>query len=811
MIKFVKKNIIILNKKILVTIYFVFISAFVFTQGLGDIKNLDISSLSDEQIATYWGRIQKEGYSMSQLETLAKAQDVSASKVAEFKRRVYGLNRADKQAKNFTDSTPITSDVSEAYGVQADKVIGKKKNTNAPFGYDFFNNSKISFTPSVNIAIPDNYQIGPGDELMIDLWGASEITYTARVDRRGNIKINGVGFIYVNGFSLEAARKKISTKLKKKHAGIGAPKDSYSHISTNITVSKIRTVQVNIIGEVKAPGTYALNSLSTVLNALYVAGGPNKMGTFREVKLVRKNETIATLDIYDYLLDGAQKGNFKLQDQDVLLVGPYQNLVTVEGAVKRTGIYELKEGQTLSDLIAYFGGFTSKAYTDLLILERLDGTQKVVKEVKLSEASKFEIKAGDKILVQEVLDRYKNKVTVSGEVYRPGNYELLPNMTLRGLLLKADGITPEAFLTRGIITRNYDNTYQENIPFSVAAILAEKTDIDLQNNDVVQIFNKDNLREPRTILVQGAVNKPNTLAFVSKMQIEDVIALSGGLKEGADPNNITISRRLKDGSFKTLSKLFTLSSETNLALNNGTPFYIEPFDQINVRSLKGYAAQQYVKVTGQVNYSGTYVLENKNERISDLVKRAGGLTEFAYLKGATLFRKTEDNPIKKLIYNVESEDVGVDKLKEFSKSNVTSIGINLEKIMQNPGADSDLILLEGDELVIPEIKETVQVSGEVLVPSLVKYRKEYRLKDYVNSSGGFTDAAKKSKIFVRYSNGQIKTVSRFLFFTFYPKLAPGADVFIPTKVAKEKMSTQEVLGITSSIATLALIIRSLTQ
>ena len=801
----------IFNKRLLLILVFIFISGIAFTQGLGDLKNIDISSLSDDQIATYWARIQKDGYSMAQVETLAKAQGIPASKVAEFKRRVNGLNTADKKGKNVTDSNDITDNVSEAYGVQADKLIGKKKNANQPFGYDFFNNSKISFTPSVNIAVPDNYQIGPGDELMIDLWGASEITYTARVDRRGHIKIDGVGFIYVNGFSLEVARKKIITKLKRKHAGIAAPKNSYSYINTNITVSKIRTVQVNIIGEVKAPGTYSLNSLSTVLNALYVAGGPSKMGTFREVKLVRKDETIATLDIYEYLLYGTQKGNLKLQDQDVLLVGPYNNLVTVEGAVKREGIYELKEGQTLSELIAYFGGFTSKAYTDLLVLERLDGTQKVVKEVKLSEASQFEIKAGDKILVQEVLDRYKNKVTVSGEVYRPGNYELLPNMTLRDLLLKADGVTPEAFLSRGILTRNYDNTYQENIPFSLEAILTGETSLDLQKNDAVQIFNKDNLRESRFIVVGGAVIKPGTLPYVEKMQIEDVIALSGGLKEGADPNVVSISRRLKDGSFKTLSKVFTISSKANLALNNGVPFYLEPFDQINVRYLKGYAEQQYVKVTGQVNYSGAYVLENKNERISDLVKRAGGVTDFAYLKGATLFRRIEDAAIKKLIYNVESKDVAIDKLKEFSKSKITSIAIDLEEIIKNPGAESDLILLEGDELVIPEIKETVQVSGEVLVPSLVKYKKGYRLKDYVNSSGGFTDAAKKSKIFVRYSNGEIKTVSRFLFFKFYPKLEPGAGVFVPTKVAKEKMSTQEVLGITSSIATLALIIQSLTR
>ncbi len=799
------------SKALLSLAFCVFFSFTVFSQDISMIKNTDIASLSDDQIASYWEQIQKAGYTMSQIEVLGKAQGIPSSKIAEFRRRVNSLNQIKSSSDKILKNKAIKNEISEPYGVKGGQVIQKRTGEAQLFGYDFFNNSKISFTPSINIAVPNNYQIGPGDELMIDLWGASEITYTAQVNKRGSIKIDGVGFIYVNGFTLENARKKILSKLKNKHAGIGAPKNSYRHINTNVTVSKIRTVQVNIIGEVKAPGTYALNSLSTVLNALYVAGGPSKMGTFREIKLVRDNKTIATLDIYEYLLFGTQKGNLKLQDQDVLLVGQYNNLVTIKGAVKRPGIYELKKGESLSDLISYFGGFTPKAYTDLFLLERLNGTQKEVKEVKLSEAKNFLINPGDKIVVQEILDLYKNRVSIVGEVFRPGNFELTEGMTLKDLLLKSEGITPEAFLERGILTRTYDNSSKENIPFAINDVLSGNTNITLQNRDEIQIFNKDNLRESRFITISGAVNNPGNIDFVDKMQIEDVIALSGGLTEGADPNVVSVSRRLKDGSFSTLSEVFTISSKTNLEINNGKPFYLQPFDQINIRTLKGYVKQKSVKVSGQVNYAGQYALKTKNERISDLIKRSGGLTEYAYVPGATLFRLIENNPIKKLIYNVDEKDVSIEKTKEFSNSRVTSVGIDLAKILKNPGSDIDIVLVEGDEIFIPERKQTVQISGEVVIPSLVQFKENASLKYYVNNSGGYTDAAKKSKAFVRYSNGEIKTVKKFLFFKSYPKIKPGSGIFIPTKVAKDKLSTQEILGITTSISTLALIIQSLSN
>ena len=784
----------------------IFFTSIAFSQDISQLKNVDVNSMSDDQIESYWSQIKKGGYTMAQVEVLGKAQGISATKIADFKRRVNSLGAINAVENKAIEANSKVAVANEPFGLKDRQMVEKDSASISLFGYDFFSNSKVSFTPSVNIAVPKNYQIGPGDEIMIDLWGASEITYKATVNNSGSIKINGIGFVFINGFTLENASKKIISKLKTKHAGISADSNSYNKINTNITVSKIRTVQVNIIGEVKTPGTYALNSLSTVLNALYVAGGPTKMGTFRDVQLVRANKVVATLDIYQYMLSGTQEGNLKLQDQDVLLVTPYKNLVSVEGAVKRAGIYELKDGQTLAELAEYFGGFTPIAYTNLLTVERLNGTQKEIREVAFSKAKDFIMQGGDKLVVQEILDRYENKITIQGEVYRPGSFEMFEKMTLKTLIEKAEGITPEAFLSRGLLVRTFDDTHKENIAFSVSEILNGSSTIVLKARDQVRIFNKEELREKRTITIAGAVNTPNTFDFVDKLQIEDVIALSGGLTLGADPQVISISRRLNDGSFRTLSQVYAVSSDKNLAINNGTPFYIEPFDIINVRYSKGYTAQKNVSIKGEVKYQGGYVLKNKNERISDLIQRAGGLTQYAFVKGAVLIRKTNTADAKDALLNVIKKD-SISELEVLSSE--FNVAIDLEAILKNKGTSIDMYLQEGDVLSIPSELETVEVAGMVLKPSLVQFKKGLSLRKYISKSGGFSEAAEKNKIYVAYANGDIETVKRFLFIKRYPKLAPGAVIFVPEKSVKEKMSTAELMGITTSIATLGILIKTM--
>ena len=778
------------------------------SQDLSAIKNIDVASLSDEQIASYWEAIKEKGYTLAQLDEIAKIQGIPASKVAEFKSRVNNLKVKETTEKKIIATTTAAELTKDPFGIK-DSLVKKTTTQSQLFGYDFFNNANISFTPNINIAVPDSYQLGPGDELTIDLWGASEITYRAAVNKNGSIQISGVGFIYLNGLTLDKARTKINRSLQKKYAGIAASTSSYAKIFTNIVVSKIRTVQVSIIGEIKTPGTYAINSLSTMLNAIYAAGGPTKMGSFRNIELIRNNKKMADLDIYDYLLFG-KTNTERLQDQDVLLVKPYSNLITVEGAVKRPGIYELQPGETLQNLIEYFGGFTPNSYTKLFVIERLvEGNEKSVKEVKLEDAASFKMMAGDKLIVQESLDIYSNRVSLAGEVYRPGNFELTPKMTLKDVIEKADGVTKDAFLERGLLVRTYDNFNKENISFSVAKVLDGSTTIKLQKDDEIIVFNKEDLKEARTIQVLGAVNKPVVLDFVNKLQIEDAIVLAGGLTEGADPENISVSRISKDGEYRTLSKVFTLSSSRNLAINDGKPFYLEPYDRVVVRTSKGYSKQKTVTVSGEVAYPGPYVLETKEDRISDLISRSGGLTEFAFPNGATLKRKlgflTEDLSAFKKIGGEENIEILQENATEYF------VAINLTDILKNPKSDQDLLLRPDDELVIPEKMQTVQVVGEVYFPSLVPFEKRKSLKYYIANSGGFTGNAKPGNLAVQYSNGEMKTVKRFLFFKSYPKIEPGAKILVPKRSENKKMSAQEVIGITTSIATLGILIQTLTR
>ena len=801
------------NIKFLLLIFFISIYSSVSAQDLSQLKKIDIKTLTDQEISSYWTAAQSKGYTMDQIEVLAKYQGISSLKIAEFKRRVQQLSIDQPKKKQ---SSVDLSTVNDNFGLKGDEVqkdsLVKK---DLLFGFDFFNNPKITFTPNINLAVPDQYQLGAGDELVMDLWGATEVSYVGAINNQGALKIDGVGQVYVNGLNFDQAKRKITARLKRKHSGIGAATNSYNKIHISINVTKVRTVQINIIGEVKVPGTYSLVSLSTVLNALYAAGGPTKEGTFRAVKLIRKGKNIATFDIYKYLLFGSEKGNLQVQDQDVIIVGPYVNRTTIEGAVKRPGKYELLAGETLQDLIQFFGGFTSDAYTELLVAERVNGKQREVKEVQLKNAASFVVKSGDKFIINEVVNKFTNKVSVFGEVYRPGNFEFSERMTLKELLEKAEGITDEAFLSRGILVRYHDETNKENIAFSVSDILKGKKNIVLNSKDEIRIFHKKDLREKQIITIQGAVNNPQEFEYSKNMQIEDLIAMSGGLTEGADVKMINVARRLKDGSFSTLSENYTISSKNNLEINKGESFYLEPFDIINVRYLKGYSAQKTITIKGEVKFQGNYVISNKNERISDLIKRAGGLTPFAYVKGATLYRKMKTEDDLKLLETLkvikEKDSISDTKIEE---EKVFKIGIKLDMILKRGGIASkyDLFLEEGDELLIPSEKQTIEVKGEVLSPSLVRFDKSKSLKDYIENSGGFSQKAKKGKVFVLYRNGEIKTVKKYFFFRSYPKIEPGAVIFVPEKSeSKNKMSLQELLGITSAIGTLGLIIQSLSK
>lgn len=777
------------------------------SQNISQLASLEVDQLSDTQVEQFWERAKNKGHSLEQLATAARAKGMPILQVDKLKERIRKIELKSASKKKLEKKLDTIKESDELFGL-----TGGNKQAEIPkdslFGYDFFNNPKISFVPNINVATPQNYQLGPGDVIQIDVWGAAEATYQEKINKQGNIKIPGIGVVNLSGLSLELATSKIESFLKRIYAGISAPKNSYNKVYTSISLAKVRTVQVNVIGEIKAPSTYSLSALSTVLNALYAAGGPTKSGTFREVSIIRYGKRLGDFDIYKYLVEGVEENNLQLQDQDVIIVKPYKNLISITGEVKRPGKYELKEGETMQDLMLFCGGFTSKAHKNVIVVERLGNEGKEIKEVSFSQLGDFKIEGGDKISVRESINKFKNRVKITGAVFHPGSYELKEGMTISDLLEKASGIKDEAFLDRALLVRSKDELDKEVIAFSIPEVINKTNNTFLVAEDEVYIYTKDELREKRFITINGAVNNPKQMDFMEGMSVEDVIALSGGLKEGADPTNIEVSRRLKDGTFKTVGENFTIASNNDL--RSETSFYLKPFDIVSVRYMKGYTSQKSVKISGEVKYPGDYTITLKDERISDLIKRAGGLSPYAYIKGATLIREKVDKGDKQ-----QQEFLELIKERDTLASVVSPtqykfrIGINLEKILKGKKDDYDLILQEKDELFIPSKKETVEVQGEVHSPSLVRYIPGKKLKYYIDNAGGFSQRAKKGKVYVLYSNGSVDATSKFLFFKNYPKVEPGSTILVPQKEIREKVTTQEIIGISTGITTLGVLIERL--
>ncbi|MGK0175911.1 MAG: protein involved in polysaccharide export with SLBB domain [Ulvibacter sp.] len=771
---------------------------------------INIDELSDEQITTYWNKVKSEGYTLDQLEVIATSKGMPASEFMKLKQRIDALKYTDTTSSldiDNLDGNEITN--LDKFGLEGKMADETPK---IPlYGYDFFSNPNISFTPNSNLATPSTYELGPGDEILIDIWGAAENNYKLQVNREGAIRIENIGPVYVSGLSVNNAKEKIISYLRKIYSGIGAASDSYDKVYADVSLIGVRTVQVNIIGEVKAPGTYSVSGLSSVLNALYAAGGPTEKGTFRSVQIIRGGKRLKDFDIYKYLIEGSEEGNVLLRDQDIIIVKPYVSIITVAGNVKRPGLYELKQGETISDLVRYFSGFTSDAYQDRILVERVNGSQKEVDEIVFREQPDFLLKDGDKLSIGAIIDRYENRVRIEGAVYRPGTYELTKDLTLSGLLNKAAGVKENAYLDRGIIYRSIDDIKQEIVSFSVSEILKNPVNINLKREDRVRIFSSDSLREKHTVTINGAINNPQTVVFMDNMHIEDLIAIAGGFKEGADASIIDISRRLEDDNFETISKTIKRSSTNNLLIDENKDFYLEPFDRVLVRYLKGYSIQKYITVLGEVSYPGNYSITNKGQRVSDLVEMAGGFSPYAFIEGAYLSRKVGE-AIENSQITLLNELTVQDSLSntEVLKKEI-KIGLDLQKIMKAGGKGSkyDLILEEGDVLTIPSEKQTVTVRGEVLSPSLIRYDKSNSLEDYINFSGGYSLRAKKNKSYVIYANGDIKSTKSFLFFKASPKLAPGALIVVPNKGEKPKVSLTEVLAITTTLTTLVLLINSI--
>lgn len=678
---------------------------------------------------------------------------------------------------------------------------------NKVFGQDIFSTENLTFAPNYNIATPPNYVLGPGDEVIIEVWGESEFRNQEKISPEGSINIQGVGPISLAGLTVSEAQQLIADRISEIMNG-----------QVRVTLGQIRSIKVNISGEVRVPGTYTLPSLATLFNALYMAGGVNNIGSLRHVKVYRNSKEVADLDVYDYLVNGKYDTNIRLEDNDMIIVPPYDNHVQIYGKVKRGMAYDLKEGETLSTLIDYCGGFTGDAYSENVTVYRKSGGRALaILTVDRPDFSKFEMQDGDSVSVGEVLPLYRNMVSISGAVWRPGQYELSDKIsTVSQLIKKAEGLRGSEFASRGQISR-YDSTttLYTVIPFNVREVMNGQ-DIPLCNLDEVYIPNVYDLREYYTVTVSGEVNMPDTIAYRNGMTVEDVIILCGGLRESASMAKVEIARRIKDPQSTTYTPKtaevysFDVTEDLKIAPEDAR-FVIEPFDEIIVRRSPGYSEQQKVYVAGQVLFEGAYVLTTAGSRLSDVIRNAGGFTPEAYVLGASVQRRiTEDQKARvQAVMDIASANKGKDSIATESVviPDYYPVGVNVAEAVKNPGCADDIILREGDKIFIPKYIGTVSISGAVLYQNTVVYDQK-KFKEYIRQAGGYQREARR-RPFVVYMNGKVASTRGGLFFKRYPKVEAGCQIVVPMKPERKGNGLVNAMGFMSSSASLAAMVASI--
>ncbi len=765
-----------------------------------NLSTTNVQNLSDSQIAAIVQKVKSSGLSMEQAISLAKAKGATQTQINQLMSRMQQIQSTSGRSGTTGLSTTPTTALPLVYSQKAQI----KVDTMAPkiFGYQLFNNNKLSFNPSVNLPTPKNYVLGTGDQLLINVWGASQQTYQVKVDKTGAIYIPSLGPIYVAGENFDVASRQIKKRLSEIYSGLTKAKpDTWAMVS----LSMLRAIKVNIIGAVNAPGTYDLPATATVFNALYLSGGPNRNGSFRSIKLIRNNKTIKTIDVYDFLINGNTRGNASLRDQDIIFIPPYKERVQTKGQFKRDKYFEMKQGETLKDLIRYAGGFTDSAYESQVSIDRITSKEKEIVDVNSKNFGIFRLKNGDVITADTILNRYTNRVIINGAVYRPGAYELKPGMTLSDLIAKANGVKQDVYSNRGLIIREKKDLTKEAIPFDVNSVLQHKTAIKLQREDVVFINTIFSMREARYVNISGEIQKAGRYPYYDHMTIKDLIFLAQGFKESASGSYVEIARRNSQQEAalpnNKLATIFTLKIDKSLKIEGGKEnFVLKPYDYIFIRRAPSYFPQQNVTITGEVNFPGSYTITTKNEHISDLLKRAGGLTRFAYAPGATLKRSSSmDKAQKAKLLALSSSDTtsAIDSTQLAKiKQNITLVELNLQEILKHPRGPQDYVLKQGDIISIPALKQTVRVIGAVLNPMSLRYDKGHTLKYYINKSGGYARNAKKTKAYILYANGT--TATR------HGTIQPGCQIVVPQKPKKPyQNNVATYLSLASVLASLS--------
>lgn len=840
-------------------------------QSISELSNLNVDELSDAQIRELIRRAGELGLSETELLQMAKLRGLSDFQVEKLKNRIEGLESSmgsarsgsqagKREARTQGDMSEITQGI---FKYQQDLFFMEDQES-PYFGGDLFynKNRKLTFEPNINVPTPKNYILGAGDMLYIDIYGQSERYMEVNINADGFAIIENIGPISLSGKTIEEATAIIRNRLSSYFEGL---KGTNPNTFLQVTLGNVRSIQVHLVGELRLPGTFTLSSFSTVFNALYAAGGPNENGTFRNIKLIRNNKTVSTIDIYDFITNGKADLNIQLQDQDVILVEPFEARVSIEGEVKRAKIFEVKIGETFNDLLKYSGGFTDEAFQDRIAVSRITGKERSVSDIFKNQFEIFTVKGGDKYEVSKVLNRFTNRVQIKGAVFREGNYALTEGLTLKKLIENADGVRGEAYLDRASILRTNEDLSTEVLTVNLRDVLSGSvSDIPLRREDVIRVSSIYDLQDEFYVQVTGEVRKPGTYPYSKQMTVEDLIILAGGLREAASTKDIEIARRVgvpQEGMFSTL---IPVNIDKSL-IGGENPQELEPFDNVIIRRKPNFTLEKMIYIEGQVNSPGAFAVQSAQERISDVINRAGGMTTFAYPKGATLIRRTEYYNTEseqlrrqknlmdlqqKLQFdpnNTEAQEMLLERLfkdlgnKEPDKSAAESsavsdvkretvagiaaskgdfgqvkireteaVAIDLEKIMNNPGSAFDLILEEGDIISIPRQLQTVRLRGDIVYPTTVRFEETRGLKHYINKAGGFDNRANRKRTYVVYANGDVARTKSFLGLRTYPSIEPGAEVFVPTKGPRLPVRPGELVGLTTGLATLVLIISQIT-
>ncbi len=793
-----------------------------FCQDISDLQNKKLNDLNDSELLSYWTEAQKNGYSLDQIKVLARAQGVSEIEIQEFENRIKDITSNINQ----NDDNQVFDDKSLT-SIFGKKVENKKevsdgdnfKISNLPiFGSNFFNNKNINSAPQLNIATPSSYELGPGDEILVSIWGASENEYSSEISREGYIKIERIGPVYVSGLTISEAKNKLIRTLSKIYSGLNSSNNSNFKVFLDLSLINNRSIVVNVTGNVVAPDTYTISSLSSVLNVLYAAGGPNESGSYRNIRIIRDGKTIRKIDLYDYFSKG-ELDPFSLRDQDIVLVPNYENRVFVNGEFKNTGIFELRNNEKLSDLISFNGGVSSFGYKEKLFIKRIDGLNRNIDNVSSKNFKNYILKDGDIIEARTVTDNYTNLVSIEGAIAVPGDYSLKNINNVNDLINLAGGLKEIAVRERAYLFRKSNGVQNEIISFDIN----NSENISLKAEDNVVISSEIDLLRSKTVEIEGEIAFPEKYTFFDGMTLIDLILIAKGLTLNGDLSNIEIYRSTYDESRKLPVKTIKIDLDSDLSkLSDTNNILLEENDLVVIREKKGFQKKEFIKVEGLVKNPGTYAILNNNYSFFDLISDFGGFLDDASLTGVKIIRENKIEEVLNEKSDNDESDNGQKKILGLSETDslqmqvkinpLIEFGVDVINILKSKTADSkyNVILKSGDRVIVPRRDNTIEVSGAVQQASVINYSKSLKTINAIGRAGGFSENAKKNNVYVVYQNGNVANTKKFLFFSIYPKLKPGAKVIVPVKdINRNKTTVGELVGYTTSLVSIIALIKSL--